>query len=68
MSESNPQTLLTSEALEAALKKDLGPEWSLMKFQVNDFTQKGDNYSCFVTGICCEAKANELTKKAYHVA
>lgn len=43
--------LLTEENVRAALESDQGPDATLLSWRVRDFTQKGDNYACFVTSV-----------------
>lgn len=66
--ESNPYILLTEEVLKCALKKDLGPKWDLKKFNLKDFTKKGDNYLSLVTSITCIATCNGQEKETFYVA
>lgn len=46
-----PQSLVTAEHVQAALRKDKGPDARLTSWGVEDFTRKGDNYACVVSSV-----------------
>ncbi|MCL4124290.1 UNVERIFIED_CONTAM: hypothetical protein GTU68_037107, partial [Idotea baltica] len=66
--QTNPHLSITHKRLNEAVKNDLGPEWELKDFEIKDFTKKGDNYACIVTGVSCRVARKEDEKTAYYVA
>ena len=46
-----PQDLVTENGVKKALEAKFGPDASLKTWEVKDFTNKGDNYACFVSSV-----------------
>lgn len=67
-SKPNPYSILTQELLENVVKKDLGTEWRLEEFEIQDFTKKGDNYACLVTSVICKAMLDKQMKQVIYIA
>lgn len=50
---------LTEDLVLEALRKDKGEDAQLVSWKYKDFTKKGDNYACFVTGVEVQYKDEE---------
>ena len=48
---SDPRDVIDENMVSSALETDKGPEAKLITWKVKDFIQKGDNYTCLVTGL-----------------
>ena len=47
----NPRDLITKQDVEKVLKQDKGEEAKVKEFKYQDFTKKGDNFTCLVTRV-----------------
>ncbi|XP_064120750.1 uncharacterized protein LOC135225347 [Macrobrachium nipponense] len=63
-----PQSLITEEHVQEALKSDKGGDALLKSWEVVDFTKPGDNYACIVTSVEVKyLKNNEECEVSYVV-
>ncbi|XP_076066636.1 uncharacterized protein LOC143040002 [Oratosquilla oratoria] len=46
-----PQSLVTQELVEIALRNDKSPNAQLVSWECRDFTRPGDNYACVVSSV-----------------
>lgn len=60
--------LLTKNVLETAVKADLGQEWDLLNYEVQDFTKKGDNFQSLVTKVTCNISSREKQSTTNYIA
>lgn len=59
---------MTDEVIQEALRADKGPDASLVSWKFEDFTMKGDNYTCLVTCLVVQYTLGGKLEEATYVA
>ncbi|XP_076032189.1 putative kinase-like protein D1044.1 [Oratosquilla oratoria] len=60
--------VFTEDLIKSCLKADKGDQAVLKSFEIKDFTKKGDNYICAVTGVHVDYELEGRDHKAKYVA
>ncbi|XP_076031834.1 putative kinase-like protein D1044.1 [Oratosquilla oratoria] len=60
--------VFTEDLIKSCLKADKGDQAVLKSFEIKDFTNKGDNYVCAVTGVHVDYELEGRDHKAKYVA
>ncbi|XP_076031833.1 putative kinase-like protein D1044.1 [Oratosquilla oratoria] len=60
--------VFTEDLIKSCLKADKGDQAILKSFEIKDFTNKGDNYMCAVTGVHVDYEFEGRDHKAKYVA